>query len=300
MNIAKDLKLATEELLEKRLERRTVIRNIALGGAAAFGGSLLSACGGSGSSNSGTGATTDQNVLNFALNLEYLEAEYYLRATTGAGLSATDSGVGAGTVTGGKQVTFATNAIQQYANEIASDELNHVQFLRSALGAAAVSKANINIVDSFNTAAQAAGIGPSFDPYANEVNFLIGAFIFEDVGVTAYKGGAPLITNKTYLEAAAGILGVEAYHAGIIRTVLYNIGGNAITATQKISDLRKAADGTGNDDQGITLNGQANLVPTDANSIVYSRSTAQVLKVVYLGGNTSGGFFPNGLNGAIK
>lgn len=302
MSISRELKTASESIAESRFERRSLLKSLLGAGATVLGGGLLAGCGGSGSSVGNPGGVTDADVLNFALNLEYLEAEYYLRALFGAGLSAADAGPGAGAVTGGSAVAFTTAAFQQYGAEIAADELAHVRFLRAALGPSAVSRPAINLKESFDAAATAAGIGPTFDPFANEVNFLIGAFVFEDVGVTAYKGGATLISNKATLEAAAGILGVEAYHAGTVRTVLYNLGGGAVSAAQAISDLRDSADGAGDLDQGVLEGGVANIVPTDANGIVYTRTTTQVLNIVYLGGavGAGGGFFPNGLNGRIR
>lgn len=246
-------------------------------------------------------AVTDADILNFALNLEYLEAEYYIRAVTGVGLTASDttgSTGPSGGVTGGSQVAFSTPAIQQYANEIATDELNHVRFIRSVLGASAVSEPAVDLVSSFNTLAMAAGLGASFNPFLNETNFLIGAYIFEDVGVTAYHGAAPLVQNKQILSAAAGILAVEAYHASEIRVLLLQMG--QATATQKISALRASLSGAA-DDQGVLLNGVSNIVPTDANSLVFSRTTRQVLNIVYGGVNaTNGLFFPNGMNGNIR
>ena len=256
------------------------------------------------------GAPSDAAILNFALNLEYLEAEFYLRATTGSGLPENmTTGTGTrGGVTGGRMVHFKTSIIKKYADEIAADEKSHVAFLRSALGSVAVSRPKINLDASFTAAAQAAGLvkpGQKFDVYANEANFLFGAFIFEDVGVTAYKGAAPLIMNKTFLEAAAGILAVEAYHAGVIRSTLYALGialPSVYTTVQKISDLRDAVDGPTDLDQGIGNASKSNLVPTDANGLVFSRSAAQVLNITYLNAAPvkSGGFFPAGVNGVIN
>ena len=248
---------------------------------------------------------SDASILNFALNLEYLEAEFYLRAVYGTGLGGSDvTGKGTpGGVIGGRPVDFKTPWLKSFATEVANDEKAHVQFLRAALGTAKVARPAINLKDSFNSAAVAAGLikaGQSFDPFASESNFLLGAFVFEDVGVTAYKGAAPLIQSKAYLEAAAGILAVEAYHAGAIRSAIY--AADLSDSANKLSDARDSLDGKTDLDQGVKVNGQANIVPTDASSIAFSRTPGQVLNIVYLNpaaGTRTGGFFPRGVNGEL-
>ena len=266
-------------------------------------------------------AVTDVDILNFALNLEYLEAEYYTIATSGMtidqmGVGITGTGTQGGvTVKGGSaangKVPFANATIQSYAMETALEERKHVTFLRNALGSAAVAQPAIDLLNSFNGLAALANIGGgTFDPFASDVNFLLGSYIFEDVGVTAYHGAAALITTPAYLDAAAGILAVEAYHAGLVRTVLYGLDAATpsaqINATAtKISNARAQLDGTNNDDIGLgtvtnSLGTASTIVNADVNTIAFARTTTQVLSIVYAGGSGSGGFFPAGLNGTIK
>ena len=298
---------------ENEQDRRSFLKAAGVAGLGTVGAVALSGANVQSASAAPTDAEiSDAAVLNFALNLEYLEAQFYSYAYFGKGLDAslltgtTDPGV----VTGGKKVKFKTDAIKDYAEEIANDEIAHVTFLRTALGGAKVSMPDIDLKASFTAAARAADLISSkqtFDPFANENNFLLAAFIFEDVGVTAYKGAAPLINNKTYLDAAAGILAVEAYHAGIVRSALYR--KELWTETRKISNLRDAVDGTtdangrvADDDQKIRVDKTANIVPTDANGLVYSRAAADVLNIVYLTPTqvTKGGFYPSGVNGGIN
>jgi hypothetical protein len=286
---------------ETAMDRRKLLTMTGIAGA---GVAAAVIGGGAEAANATTGGVSDGSVLNFALNLEYLEAEFYARAVYGYGLpyDLTTGTGNRGNVHGGRKVQFKTSRIRKYAQEIANDEREHVKFLRAALGSAAVAQPTIDIDAAFKAAAKAAGLGSNFDPYANETNFLLGAFVFEDVGVTAYKGAATLISNKTYLEAAAGILAVEAYHAATIRSSLYEMGHDAIHAANAISDARDSLDGPRDDDQHLTASGgRSNIVPADHNGIAYSRTPGQVLNVVYLNPKSvdKGGFFPNGVNGAV-
>jgi hypothetical protein len=313
----------SEQLIEafdaraaRRNERREFFRTalgataIAAAGAAALGIESMASA-----------AVTDVDIFNFALNLEYLEANFYSWAAYGTGISSDMvSGTGTqGSVTGGAQVNFTDPVVRAYAREIAQDELNHVNFLRSVLGTSAVAQPAIDLStgasSAFSKAAQAAGVvgsGQSFNPFASDENFLLGAFLFEDVGVTAYKGAAPLISTLAYQQVAVGLLATEAYHAAIVRSTLYRKGVATPalrTNADKISDARDTLDGPLEDDQGIspvTLSGstgaRSNIVPADANGLVYSRSTGQVLNIAFLSDAAvaKGGFFPNGLNGTIN
>ena len=319
--------MAMLEVLERaelrRRERRAFLLAARNAGVALAGVATLSACFPSDNEEdvpppppTGGGGITDADILNFALNLEYLEAQFYSYAAFGEGLPPsllTGQGTQGG-VTGGRAVNFQDPVVRLYAIEIARDERNHVEFLRQALGSAAVAQPPIDISSDangpFSAAARAAGLigpGESFDPYASDENFLLGAFIFEDVGVTAYKGAAPLISNKTFLEAAAGILAAEAYHAGLVRTVLFAKGlremESLITATERISDARDSLDSPSDQDQGVApRDGGSNIVPADENGIAYSRDAGDVLNIVYLTKEAAsqGGFFPRGVNGTIN
>ena len=224
-------------------------------------------------------ALTDVDILNFALNLEYLEAEFYTVATTGRRIE--DAGIGVsgvgtlGATVGGSQVAM-DNRIMQLARDITNDEQMHVRFLRTALGSAAVSKPAINLA--------ALGIG-----FANVTEFLILARAFEDVGVTAYNGAAPLISNKQYLAAAAGIALTEGQHAGVLRYLVYDRG----IAVPQLDNLDVPPLGS--------PNGRLFNVSNEGLSAV--RTASQVLAVVYGNKNpgaTNGAFFPAGFNGTIK
>lgn len=256
------------------LSRRNLLARTGLAAAGVFSTGLLAGCGGSNGGGAPAAGLTQNDIaiLNFALNLEYLEAEFYTFATTGSGIA--DAGIGTtgtgteGATTGGSQVTFTDPVLQAVALEIAEDERDHVALLRSVLGPNAAAKPAINL----------AALGAGF---ANETEFLIVARALEDTGVSAYAGAANAIQDPGVLKAAAQILAAEAYHAGDIRLQVAQKG--IATSAVDGSDILPPPSGT-------------RYYALDSNGLAITRTVAEVLSIVYAGGSAQGGFYPAGIN----
>jgi rubrerythrin len=128
-----------------------------------------------------SGGGGDVDILNFALTLEYLEAAFYKDGLAKAGLS---------------------GAAKKLATEIGDHENQHVAALTQTikkLGGKPVAAPKVAF------------------PFTDEKSFLKLAQVFEDTGVSAYNGAAPLISSKEVLGAAGSIVQVEARHAAAIR-----------------------------------------------------------------------------------
>lgn len=270
-----DKTAAITDLIANPLSRRTFATRAMAGGLMAAMGASLGL-----PSDADAQSLTDVDILNFALNLEYLEAEFYTVAVTGRRISDTGMGIGitgtgsAGATTGGAQVSL-DNRVMQVAMDIANEERMHVNLLRTALGSSAIAKPAINL--------EALGSG-----FRNQNEFLTLARAFEDVGQTAYLGAAPLISSRQILAAAGAIALTEGQHAGVLRFLVYDRG----VSVPQLDGLDVPPLGS--------PNGRVFNVFNDGRTP--ARTPSQVLAIVYANtatGTNRGGFFPNGVNGTI-
>jgi Ferritin-like domain len=283
---------------ERALSRRNFMTRLGVAGAAA-GVGLLSACSGSGN---GTGtppvmaaAPSETDVLNFALNLEFLEATFYSFVTQGTDLPSSLT-AGSGAVTGmpSAKIELPNQQITDILNEIFFNEMSHVMDLQSLIGSAHIARPALNLA--------AAGA-------VTAANVITIARQFEDVGTTAYAGATGLLT-ATNLMYASQILAVEAFQAGALRLV--TIQQNVPFAAADAFDIPAADPGAqvlatqGPTPTGggfFATSGVANASMAVPQGVAFTRNTSQVLQIVYGAagqtGVSKGGFFPNGLNGNI-
>jgi len=281
----------------RALNRRHFLAAIGMTGAAA-GAGLMSGCSVNNTTVPTTLTTAQTNVLNFALNLEYLEATFYSYLTQGKDIPSnlTGGGVAPAGTSGITGLSFSQQ-ITDLLNEIYFDEVNHVTYLQSLLGTLAVNRPAI-----------------SFTAVTSS-NALSVARLFEDVGITAYVGAVTALSSSN-LTFAAQILGVESFHSGALRLISIQNPGSApylgagdgldVPTYDPGTAALAAAGPTAKGGFYPTYGGA--VAPTNTVSgTAYARSTSQVLAIVYgapgspaASGTSSGGFFPSGVNGTIK
>ncbi|ASU35435.1 ferritin-like domain-containing protein [Mucilaginibacter xinganensis] len=191
INIIEQLETVDPEIAERMSPRRAAIKNITSFGSKVAIAALPMAFATVFKKAYGAAAPAAvSDVLNFALTLEYLESYFYNQGAAASGL--------------------IPNNNSGYVAEIQSDENQHVAFLKSVLGTAAVSMPAFDLT--------AGGAFPTV--LSNYDTFLAVANVFEDTGVRAYKGQAPnLLGNQVVLGAALSIHAVEARHASVIRQI---------------------------------------------------------------------------------
>ncbi len=131
---------------------------------------------------------SDVDVLNYAFALEQLEAAFYIAVASAPGFA----------------TTFPANE-QRILLGLRDHEIVHRDFLRAALGAAAIP----NLTPNF------AGVD-----FGSRTSVLQTAQAFEDLGVAAYNGAAKYLRSAAFLTLAGKIVSVEARHAAAIRAVL--------------------------------------------------------------------------------
>ena len=129
----------------------------------------------------------DVKIANYALTLEYLEAEFYKQAVAGGAIVQPD--------------------IRHFANVVGAHEAAHVKALREVLGSKAVKKPTFDFGDAIT----------------NQDKFQTTAQVLEDTGVAAYAGQGPNLLQRPLVKAALSIHSVEARHAAWIRYI--NSGG---------------------------------------------------------------------------
>ncbi|MBC7617097.1 MAG: ferritin-like domain-containing protein [Pedobacter sp.] len=156
------------------------------------------------------------DVLNFALTLEYIEFNFYDTAVKTSGLIPAGGPINAITI-------------------IRNHELAHVNLLRGALGASAIAAIPASALDF-----TARGTFPTV--FSDYLTFLKVATAFEDTGVRAYKGQATVLKGSPVLTTALQIHSVEARHASQLRQML-----NAAGATGLKPWISLGAGGVSND-----------------------------------------------------
>ncbi|XP_057870161.2 ferritin-like catalase Nec2 [Cryptomeria japonica] len=262
----------------------------------------------------------DVDLVEFPLNLEYLEAEFFLFGALGYGLDkvAPELPSGGPSPVGGMKANLSS-VVHDIILEFAYQEVGHLRGIKATVKGFPRPLLNLS-ADVFANAVDAAFVtklNPPFDPYANSLNYLLASYLIPYVGLTGYVGINPDLQSATAKRLVAGLLGVESGQDAVIRALLYERLSEKVKPypytvaefTDKLSMLRNRLGHTVDVDEGLVVpieegaegKVSGNILAGDKYSLAFSRTPAEILRIVYSTGNESmpGGFFPRGGGGKI-
>ncbi|KAF8387826.1 hypothetical protein HHK36_026487 [Tetracentron sinense] len=262
----------------------------------------------------------DTDQIQFALNLEHLEAELFLFGALGRGLDSVAPQLAqGGPPPVGAQKANLDDLTRRIIEEFGYQEVGHLRAIKSTVNGFPRPLLDLSSGSFAKLFDQAFGynLDPPFDPYFSTVNFLLASYIVPYVGLVAYVGTAPNLNGYVSKGLVASLLGVEAGQDAVIRTLLYERADECVKPynntvaefTNRISDLRNRLAMCGIKDEGIIVplelgaenKTTSNILSADANSLSYARIPAEILRIVYGTGSEykPGGFLPNGGNGKV-
>ncbi|XP_060191439.1 desiccation-related protein PCC13-62-like [Lycium barbarum] len=263
---------------------------------------------------------SDVDLLEFPLNLEYLEAEFFLWAAFGCGLDSFAPNLAAGGPPPiGARVAKLSPLIRDVIVQFGFQEVGHLRAIKKTIAGFPRPLLNLS-AESFGTVMNDAfghPLEPPFNPYANDINFLLASYVVPYVGLTGYVGANPKLLSPTAKKLVAGLLGVESGQDAVLRTLLYEratekvepYGITVAEFTSRLSKLRNKLGHRGLKDEGLIVKPKdgaeaklkGNLLAGDRHSLAYDRTPEEILRIVYGTGkeNEPGGFYPKGGDGRI-
>ncbi|KAL3634663.1 hypothetical protein CASFOL_021717 [Castilleja foliolosa] len=262
----------------------------------------------------------DIDLLEFPLNLEYLEAEFFSWGALGYGLDkyAPNLTMGGPPPIGAKKANL-TPFIRDIITQFAFQEFGHLRAIKKTVPGFPRPLLDLSATSFASVMDKAVGkvLVPPFDPYANDINYLLASYLIPYVGLTGYVGANPELESPVSKALVAGLLGVESGQDAVIRTLLYELaltkvfpyGITVAEFTNKISNLRNTLGKTGLKDEGLIVERalgaegkiRGNVLVGNQDSLSYSRTPKEILRIVYGTGKEDlpGGFYPEGGNGRI-
>ncbi|KAJ6423604.1 hypothetical protein OIU84_024554 [Salix udensis] len=178
----------------------------------------------SGSAYCGPVEATDKDLVQFPLNLEFLEAEFFLSGALGHGLDAIEPDfAGGGPPPIGAQKANLDPVTRKIIEEFGYQEVGHLRAIITAVGGIPRPLYDLSPEAFAQLFDKAVGykLNPPFNPYSNTVNYLLASYAIPYVGLVGYVGTIPYLTTYSSRALVASLLGVESGQDAVIRTLLY-------------------------------------------------------------------------------